>query len=158
MINTKCSVESLKIPGRAIARCSSSTHFIAQSSFWSHQLQEAAQNLCKVGIKMKYCSTGHKKALTLLYEASIVASPWPAVASGVSDLSLTSEDSNAHLLPRFDLSPPFSLPGSPASLSSLPQEKHDCKEVTCLMDLAVLKKSACLCIQLQNSAISHRNF
>lgn len=157
MINTKCSVESLKIPGRMIARCSSSTHFIAQSSFCSHQLQEAAQNLYKVGIKMKYCSTAHKKALTLSYEAPTVGSPWPAVASGVSDPSLTSGDSSAHLLLRCDVSPPSSLLGSPASWSSLPQEKHesDCKEVTCLMDLAELRKSACLCIQ--NSTISHRN-
>lgn len=118
MINTKCLVESLKIPGRAIARCSSSTHFIAQSSFWSHQLQETAQNLCKIRIKMSYCSTGHKKALTLSYEAPIVASLWPAVASDVSTSStpsLTSKDSNACLLLRFDLSPPSSLLGSPAS-------------------------------------------
>lgn len=112
---------------------------------------------------MKYCSTGHEKALTLSYEAPIAASPWPAVASDVStssDHSLTSEDSNAPLLLRFELSPPSSLLGSPASLPYRPHhpKRCDCKEVICLMVLTALRKSACLCMQLQNSTVSHMNF
>lgn len=72
----------LKLADKAIVRCNSSAHFITQTFFWGHQLNEAAKKkicfkvLCKslLWLKTKYCVTDHKRPPTSSHEAPRAAS------------------------------------------------------------------------------------
>ena len=141
-------MEGLKLTDRTTARCSSSAHLITQSCFWGHQLHEAAWTLyfrvlCKylLWIKMKYCSTDCKKALTPSHEGPRFASPCWRRGTSFGQLFCSLFRSQPHFRRSATLASYWGLisplhpspPRSPASLPYRllpPQEKREseCKE------------------------------
>lgn len=141
-------MEGLKLTDGTIARHSSSAHLITQSCFWGHQLHEAAWTLCfrilckvLLQIKMKYCSSDHKKALTPSHEAPRVASPCWRSGTNCGQLFFNLFRPQPHFRRSATLASYWGLisplhPSPPGSSASLPyrppppQEKHEykCKE------------------------------